>query len=409
MTEQERRVFLPTLLPWQQQVKSEARRFNVVDIGRRAGKTTLGYDLAADPAIAGKPVGWFSPTYKDMLDVWRDLRDLLQPITSRVNIQERRIELLTGGVIEFWSLDKNVDAGRGRKYARAIVDEGAKVPKLLRTFTLAIRPTLADYGGDFWVLSTPQGLNDFWTMYRRGEDDEWLDWQSWMMPTSVNPYIPAEEIAAAKAGSLDLEFRQEWLAEFVDEAGQVFRRVTELSIHQPAAPVEGRSYTMGVDLASTTDYTALAVIDATDETKRQVYADRWRGIPWGDQLGRIRAVFEDYQPDVCAVDRTGIGDMPFQELAKTLPSGLVWGVAFNAGNKMDMVQKLGVALERAELELLDHSVQTAELLSYEAKRKPSGVWSYNAPAGQHDDTVIALMLAWDGVLAGQVRWEVYDD
>ena len=64
---------LPPLLPWQQQVVNEARRFNVVCVGRRAGKTALGVHLCAAPDVLAYPVGWFSPSYKLMLEVWREV------------------------------------------------------------------------------------------------------------------------------------------------------------------------------------------------------------------------------------------------------------------------------------------------------------------------------------------------
>ena len=41
-----------------------------------------------------------------------------------------------------------------------------------------------------------------------------------------------------------------------------------------------------------------------------------------------------------------------------------------------------------------------ELQAYQAERLPGGMLRYGAPNGMHDDTVIALALAWQGVMAG---------
>jgi len=38
----------------------------------------------------------------------------------------------------------------------------------------------------------------------------------------------------------------------------------------------------------------------------------------------------------------------------------------------------------------------SELQAYTMERLPSGRFRYSAPAGMHDDTVIALALAWHG-------------
>ena len=58
----------------------------------------LGIDLASDMLLEGYPVGWFSPTYKMLLDVWRDLTVALQPFTNRKSVQERRIETVNGDI-----------------------------------------------------------------------------------------------------------------------------------------------------------------------------------------------------------------------------------------------------------------------------------------------------------------------
>ena len=62
------KLVIPRPLEWQELVRTEARRFNVVCIGRRAGKTTLGQILLTSPETLSYPQAWFSPTYKDMLE-----------------------------------------------------------------------------------------------------------------------------------------------------------------------------------------------------------------------------------------------------------------------------------------------------------------------------------------------------
>jgi hypothetical protein len=48
----------------------------------------------------------------------------------------------------------------------------------------------------------------------------------WRFPSSTNPILPAVEIEAAKLQLPDRVFRQEMLAEFMDDAGGVFRNVS---------------------------------------------------------------------------------------------------------------------------------------------------------------------------------------
>src|SRR5262249_53559575 len=141
---------LPPLYPLQKQIKDEKRRFKVLAIGRRAGKTYLGIHLAAETALKGYPVGWFAPNYKYLLEVWQDLTRRLRPVASKINATERRIELNNGGLIECWTLNGTDDPGRSRKYKLAIIDEAALTANLKTVWEKAIRPTLTDLVGDAW-------------------------------------------------------------------------------------------------------------------------------------------------------------------------------------------------------------------------------------------------------------------
>ena len=215
-------VILPRLHPAQRQIKREARRFNVVNCGRRFGKSTLGMDVIIAPALEGFPVAWFSPDYKSLLEVWREVCRCLRSVTARRSEQEKRIELITGGVIEFWSLDADPECSRGRKYKRVVVDEAAKVRHLLRAWTEAIRANLADFEGDAWFFSTPKGRNDYWELFQRGKDARSADWVSWKMPTGANPYIKPSEIDAMRRDMGPRIAGQEIDAEFLEVAGRYF-------------------------------------------------------------------------------------------------------------------------------------------------------------------------------------------
>ena len=125
----------------QQQILDEARRFNVLAIGRRGGKSALGQLVLAKTALDGQPGAYLAPTYKLLAEFWRELVVLLRAVTRR-KLEDNigRLELITGGVIECWSTDTG-DPARGRKYRRVILDEAAMMPNLLDIWNLAVRPT----------------------------------------------------------------------------------------------------------------------------------------------------------------------------------------------------------------------------------------------------------------------------
>jgi len=155
-----------------------------------------------------------------LAEVWRDAVRLTRAI-GRPHVQDRRIDLLGGGVLEFWSLD-TPDVARGRKYRRVVLDEAAMVPGLEDAWQAVIRPTLTDLVGDAWFLSTPRGFNFFHTLYERGQSDAFPEWASWQMPSSANPFLPPSELEAARIETPERVFRQEYLALFADDATTIY-------------------------------------------------------------------------------------------------------------------------------------------------------------------------------------------
>lgn len=361
-------------------------------MGRRWGKTTYGVNRLSETALAGKPAAWFAPGYRYLDDAQRDFLRLLKPAVRSWNGQQRRLELITGGTIEFWTIH-DPDAGRSRKYARVGIDEAAKARYLEKAWNEAIRPTLTDLKGEADFYSTPKGRNFFWKCFTWGQDSANLEWRSWQLPTVSNPHIDPAEVAAARAGLPDRVFRQEFLAEFLEDAGGVFRCVTE-SIdpgrNQPEPRRRVGQYAAGVDLARLEDFTVITVLD---NTGRQVYFERFNIISWERQIAAVKAASELYQAPV-VVDATGIGDPIVERLQN---SGLVVipYTLTNASKKV-LIDDLAMGLERGRFRLMDLPEQTNELLAYQYELTAARNLRMGAPEGMHDDTVIALALAAHG-------------
>ena len=67
--------------------------------------------------------------------------------------------------------------------------------------------------------------------------------------------------------------------------------------------------------------------------------------------------------------------------------------------KHTLIEKLSLAFEQGELRIPADPVLLGELQAYRAERLPSGLLRYSAPEGGHDDTVMALALAWSAAVA----------
>lgn len=396
----ERTIRLPRLHAAQSQIRAEARRFNVVALGRRAGKSTLAQDLLIDCALDCRPGGYFAPTYKLLEEFWRELKLVLGEVIRDKSEQEHRLEVYGGGVIECWSTDTG-DPARGRRYQRVVVDEAAMVPRLADVWGQAIRPTLTDFRGDGWFMSTPRGLNDFYTLFSRGQDPLEPEWSSWQMPTSVNPYIAPDEIEAARHELPERVFAQEYQAEFLSlEGAGVFRGVRAVARLQPRLPERGHAYTFGVDWGRSGDYTVISVLDAT--LMQQVLVDRFSQIDYEFQSERLHKLVEAYHPVQIVAEANSMGG-PLVERLQTgyarligapRPALPVYAWTATNASKAAMIQSLAIGIEQGLVTLLDDHVQTAELLAFESSTTQTGMVRYAAPIGQHDDMVIALGLAY---------------
>lgn len=381
----------------QRAIVTHPARYKVAACGRRFGKTMLAlYWLTTrdnGSAIGGKRVAWFAPTNKLLMEVWEEAERTLRPVTRKSNRQTMRIELVTGGVIDFWTLEDK-DAGRGRRYHRIVIDEAAHARYLKEAWERAISPTLTDYRGEAWFISTPNGLNFFYDLFCRGDNPEYPDWISFQMPTMSNPYIAPEEIEERRRELPELVFRQEYLAEFVTFGGGLIKpEMLVMGECQPhLRPV------LGVDLAISerdgADYTAIVAM-AREPESGIVYVkevERFRA-GFHDVLTRIKAAAARHNPSVVAIEQTQFQAAVVQELARTttLP---VRGVRPDR----DKVTRFAPLLTRFEQRMvrLDPSGCPAafrdELLAF--------------PDSAHDDMVDAASYAF-AALGSAIRYQ-YD-
>jgi ribosomal protein L37AE/L43A len=392
------KIELPVPHAGQRQIFTEAARFNVLSCGRRWGKSTLGIDRIVRPALEAFPCGWFAPNYKNLLEAWRALQEVLAPVITSRNNAEYRLETRGGGSITMFSLDSDVsDTVRGRAFKTVVIDEAALVRSLRTVWENGIRPTLADHRGDAWFLSTPRGMNDFKTFYDRGQDPERDDWASWCMPTSTNPHIAPEEIEAARLDMTEAAFSQEFLAAFVNWEGAVFRGVMECATaERKGEPEAGHEYVIGADWGRSNDYTVFSVVDIT--ARAMVDIDRSNRVDYVLQRGRLQALCDRWRPSKVIAESNSIGQPIIEELQRAgLP---VQAFTTTNASKAEIIEALALAFEQRSIAILNDPVLLGELQAFAAEQLPGGMLRYAAPGEQHDDCVMSLALAWSIIRSG---------
>jgi len=349
--------------------------------GRRWGKSELLKRRGLHHMLLGNPYAWFAPTYKLLTPMWDEALAMLRPIVTRSDKTERRIECVTGGVWEWWTMDGG-DPARGRKYAEVGIDEAAMVPRLGEIWQAAIRPTLSDMRGGAWMATTPRGIDDAWDMYMRGQDPDRADWMSWQMPTASNPYIHPDEIASAERDLPRWIFEQEYLAIPSDSGANPFglAAIRDCVGHTSNEPVR----VWGWDLARSVDYT---VGIGMDRRGNVVQVERWQGVSWRETAERIAEITGRTYG---FVDATGVGDVLVEQLhAMGCP---LEPFVFTSPSKQELMSRLMIAIDGRQIAYPDGVIRS-ELESMEYSYTASRRVRYEARTGMHDDAVMALGLA----------------
>ena len=331
---------------------------------------------------------WVSPTYK-MSDVgWRPLRQIANRIPGvEVSLVDRRVTFPSGGSVTVRSAD-NPNSLRGEGLDFLVMDECAYITE--DAWVEALRPALSDRKGRALFISTPKGRNWFWKAFQRGQE-QGGEWFSYQMPTSDNPFIDPLEIEAAREMLPELTFEQEYLAQFLESAGTVFRNLSACLVAPETIPSDHWEHRLvvGVDWGKQADFTAISIGCAT--CKREVAIDRFNQIDYHFQRGRLQAAYDTWQVSGGMVESNSIGAPNLEELHR---AGLkVTGFETTATSKPPLIENLALTLEKAEWQFLPDPVWGGELEAYECVVSPvTGRSQYSAPSGLHDDTVIARAL-----------------
>lgn len=359
-------------------------------MGRRWGKTVMGGAIVANVLRQHGKAAWIVPSYKNGRPLWRWMRSTFAGLaqSGKVDISKADQVITThrGGFFAIYS-EENIDSARGEWFHVIVNDEAAKFREESRYDV--IEPLVADCDGDIIDISTPRGRNWFWREAMKADGHEQVFFHA---PTSSNP-SPAIRKAAtmAKERMPERSYRQEWLAEFVDDGGGVFRHVAELATLQPATPYQGQ-FVLGVDWGKSNDFTVLTMIDVA--SNHMVAMERFNQIDYVIQMGRLKALYEQWKPDVIVAERNSIGEPLLEQLYRDgLPV-----MAFTTTNatKAAVIDGLAMALERRQITLINDPVLVSQLQAYEMERLPSGMMRYSAPDSMHDDCVMSLALAWHG-------------
>lgn len=298
-------------------------------MGRRYGKTMLMQEIilnhrggalagARNDGRRGLPCAWYAPNDSYFTRVFSDIASQYAGVIRKATSQPRPvIEFRNGGRLDFWTLENPMKCGRGNHYARVVVDEAAHARHLKDAWEKTILWTLADLDGDAWFISTPNGVNYFYDLYRKGQGQD-QDWISHQAPSTDNPYLPHGWMQEQQETMAELVFAQEVLARFVTFGAGL---VKPEYLVDGVAPI-GLPVVLGVDLAISeregSDWTAIVAMsrDAASGLVYVIDVERFRA-GFNEVLNRIKAAAIRHRPTIIAIEQTQYQAAVVQELLRT--------------------------------------------------------------------------------------------
>lgn len=206
-------------------VFNDPARFKVMVTGRRLGKTQeLKAEIMKEAFTRKGAVVWYvAPTYKQAKRLmWQELKlSIPRKFIAKKSEVDLIIELKNGSTISLFGVDKP-DGLRGSGVNLLCMDEYQDFKPDI--FELVLYPTLTDRRGRVVVAGTPKSYNLLYDLYMRGFDPAWRKqgWRSWQFVTADNPFIPPDEIEAARMNLDPKSFNQEYLASFESMQGKVY-------------------------------------------------------------------------------------------------------------------------------------------------------------------------------------------
>ena len=300
-----------SLLPWQQQVWADNKRFQVVAAGRRTGKSRYAAWKLIVKGLEAKrgQVFYVAPTQGQARDImWQALLEVGHPVISSSHVNNLQIKLVNGITIALKGADRP-ETMRGVSLYYLVMDEYADMKP--EVWEQILRPALADLKGEALFIGTPMGRNHFYDLHQYASISNDEDWQGYHFTSYDNPLLDNAEIEAAKKSMSAFSFRQEFMASFEAAGGELFKE--EHVKFSEEEPEDGQFY-IAVDLAgfadvekTTTktkrlDQTSIAVVKANTEGWWVANIIHGR---WGVEK-TARKIFEavrDYQPAAVGIEK----------------------------------------------------------------------------------------------------------
>lgn len=255
----------------------------------------------------GRNIFYISPNQKQSRSIiWESMKSRLGGL-GKLNESRLEVELPTqdGGISRiFVSGFEGKESFRGMRADLIIFDETDSMRDFFIGWQEIFRPALTDTGGKAVFIGTPKKENpNLRRLEKIANEDK--DYEAFHFVTSDNPYIPETEIAKAKK-ELDYDtYKQEFEAEYLENAGALFHYDALIDVFSNTVPKQDNKYLI-VDIADDgSDKTIFGFWEGLEEYRREEFERlNTEGI-----VAKIREYAADQRIPYShiAVDAIGVG------------------------------------------------------------------------------------------------------
>jgi len=170
------------------------------------------------------------------------------------------------------------------------------------------------------------------------------------------------------------------------------KKVTPGSI----TPNPAHRYYAGLDFAQTVDWLALSIVDQTAGCEVELL--RLQRLPWKEMRRQVIERLKHWDVYVISPETNSMGSTNIEALRDEMISvgcdAQIQPFTTNNQTKAQAMGSLHEGVHSGALAVLDDPIRLKELRVFKSSQTATGLWQLGAPSGEHDDTVIALALAW---------------
>lgn len=352
-------VTLPTPHDHQAAFMDSTAKRKVIRAGRRGGKTVGMSIFAVEQFLAGHRVLYAAPTADQLDTFWRNIKAALrEPVEAgafRKNETEHYIEREHTEQRIRAKTAWNADTLRGDYADVLILDEWQLMNE--EAWDRVGAPMLLDNDGDAVFIYTPPSLQSRSVskardpqhaakLFKRAAQDTSGRWATFHFKSADNPYISEAALAEIAGDMTSLAYRQEILAEDIDEAPGALWTRENIEKGRALRHPDLELLCVGVDpsATSTGDEAGIVTAGRRGDAFYVLADDTLQGSPEAWAREAVTA-YHRHKADCIVAEKNNGGEMVEQvirQIDRTVPVRLVWA----SRGKQTRAQPIAVVYEQ---------------------------------------------------------------